>query len=88
MLVIACNLSAPFGAPCTDFGLDTAEDRTVTDATNKLYFFELATTPDVIWVDLNWLDFKAGAPVMTLDPNNIAVSSDVTDKFTPACAPY
>jgi choloylglycine hydrolase len=88
MLAIARNVSVPFGAPYKSFGIYNTEYRTVTDTTNKRYFFELTSAPNVIWVDLNKLDFDKGAPVMSLDPDNIALSGDVTGKFAPAAAPY
>ena len=88
VLAIARNVSVPFGAPYKSFGIYNTEYRTVTDATNKRYVFELTTAPNVIWVDLDKLDFDKGAPVMMLDPDNIALNGDVTTKFAPATAPY
>ena len=37
----------------------------------------------MIWVDLGKLNFAPGAPVMTLNPNNIDLTGDVTAKFNP-----
>jgi hypothetical protein len=47
----------------------------------RRYFFELTTSPNVIWVDLNRLALKSGSPVLMLDPDNIELSRDVTKKF-------
>ena len=52
MLAIMRNVSVPFGAPYKSFGVYNTEYRTVADTTNKLYFFELTTSPNVIWTDL------------------------------------
>jgi choloylglycine hydrolase len=82
VLAIARNVSVPFGAPYKGFGIYNTEYRTAIDLTDKLYFFELTTSPNVIWADLSKFDLRPGAAVMQLDPNNIAPSGDVTDKFT------
>ena len=71
MFAIARNASVPFGAPYKGFGIYNTEYRTVTDATNRVYFFELTTSPNVIWTDLSKLNFNADAPVRTLNPDNI-----------------
>ena len=88
MFAIARNVSVPFGAPYKDFGVYNTEYRTVSDLTNKTYFFELTTTPNVTWTDLTKLDFSVGAPVRTLDPNNIGLSGDVTADYKVAPRPY
>lgn len=90
ILAIARNVSVPFGAPNNlPDTLYNTEYRTAIDLTNKLYFFELSTSPNVIWVDLAKINFNAGAPVMVLNPDNIALSGDVSGKFTKAAkAPF
>ena len=84
VLAIARNVSVPFGAPYKGFGIYNTEYRTAIDLTNKRYFFELTTSPSVIWVDLSKFDLKPGASVMELNPDDIALSGDVTDKFKAA----
>jgi choloylglycine hydrolase len=89
VLAIARNVSVPFGAPYKGFGIYNTEYRTAMDLTNKRYFFELTTSPNVIWVDLAKLDLSAGAPVMEFNPENIEVSGNITGKFTKlAKAPF
>jgi choloylglycine hydrolase len=89
ILAIARNVSVPFGAPYKSFGVYNTEYRTVTDPTNKLYFFELTNSPNLIWTDLNKLDFSAGAPVKMLDPSaSISLVGDLTGDYRPAAAPY
>lgn len=41
--------------------------RTVADQTNKIYFFDSATSPDAFWIPLSSLDFSEGAPVKKLE---------------------
>lgn len=88
MFAIARNASVPFGAPYKDFGIYNTEYRTVTDTTRRTYFFELTTSPNVIWTDLSKLDLSAGAPVRTLNPDNISLSGDVSAAYRRAPAPF
>lgn len=85
ILAIARNASVPFGAPNQAPGaLYNTEYRTAIDLTNRRYFFELTTAPNLIWMDSDELDFKAGAPVLTLDPDDIDLSGNVGAKFEKA----
>jgi choloylglycine hydrolase len=88
VMAIVRNCSVPFGAPYKDFGIYNTEYRTVTDLTNKRYFFELTTSPNVIWAELGKFDLKRGAPVMALNPDNIKLTGDVSTKFKKAKAPF
>jgi penicillin V acylase-like amidase (Ntn superfamily) len=82
VMAIARNVSVPFGAPYKGFGIYNTEYRTVANLTDRRYFFELSTSPNVIWADLDRFDLSSGAPVMELNPDNIDLSGDVTEKFT------
>ena len=75
VLAIMRNVSVPFGAPYKGFGVYNTEYRTVSDTTNKIYYFELTTSPSVIWTDLKSLDFRPGAPVRVavIVPSGLAV---------------
>lgn len=88
MFAIARNVSVPFGAPHDEFGLYNTEYRTVSDLTNKQYFFELTSAPNVIWVDFSTFNLEAGAPVMLLDPDNVELTGDVSAQFVAGAAPY
>ena len=87
-MAIARNASVPFGAPYSEFGIYDTEYRTVCDLTNRCYYFELSTAPNVIWTELDKLDFEPGAPVMTLDPDNIDLAGEVSGAFEAGQAPY
>jgi penicillin V acylase-like amidase (Ntn superfamily) len=84
MLSIMRNVSVPFGAPYDEFGIYNTEYRTVIDLTHRRYFFELATTPNVVWAELDRFDLTAGEPVRILDPDDIGLSGDVSDMFKSA----
>jgi choloylglycine hydrolase len=88
MFAIARNVSVPFGAPYKGFGIYNTEYRTVTDLSERLYFFELTTSPNVIWTDLKKFKLSPGAPVMLLHPDRIDLSGDVSRHFTAGVAPY
>jgi len=82
ILAIARNASVPFGAPNNAPGsLYNTEYRTAIDLTNRRYFFELTTTPNVIWMDLAKFNLQAGASVMRLDPDNTALAGNVSARF-------
>lgn len=88
VLAIMRNVSVPFGAPYGEFGVYDTEYRTVTDLTNRRYFFELTTSPNVIWVDIDRLNLAAGAPSLAIDPYDYTLVGDVTDRFTPREFPF
>lgn len=81
ILAVIRNTSVPFGAPYKGFGIYNTEYRTAMDLTNNRYFFELTTSPNVVWADLAKFDLAVGAPVMLLDPDDINLSGDVSEKF-------
>jgi choloylglycine hydrolase len=57
--------------------------------TDKRYFFELTTSPNVIWADLRKFELAPGWPVMVLDPDNINLSGDDTGELQKAAnAPF
>jgi choloylglycine hydrolase len=89
VLAVMRNVSVPFGAPYKGFGIYNTEYRTAMNLTDKRYYFELTTSPNVIWVDLSRFNLAPGQPVMVLDPDNIDLSGDVTAKFLKAAqAPF
>lgn len=87
VLAVVRNVSVPFGAPYKGFGIYNTEYRTVSNLTNQRYYFELTTSPSVVWADLTRFDLAPGAPVMELNPDDINLSGDVTDRFRRASTP-
>lgn len=84
ILAVIRNVSVPFGAPYKGFGIYNTEYRTAMDLTNGRYFFELTTSPNVVWAELVKFDLAEGAPVMMLDPDDIDLSGDVSARFQKA----
>lgn len=88
ILAVARNVSVPFGAPYTGFGIYNTEYRTAANLTDLRYYFELTDNPSVIWADLSAMNLDQGQPVRVLDPDNVALSGNVIGDFTPAPAPF
>lgn len=82
IISIARNASVPFNAPYKTPGtIYNTEYRTVLDLTNKRYFFELTTSPNVVWLDLKDFDLSSGSPVLAVDPDDISLCGDIADHF-------
>ncbi len=88
ILAIARNVSVPFGAPYKGFGIYNTEYRSAANLSDKRYYFELTTSPNVIWAQLTKFDLSPGKPVLALNPDNIDLSGDVDQDFRPIAAPF
>ena len=89
VIAVARNVSVPFGAPNREPGsLYNTEYRTAIDLTNRQYFFEFTTTPNVVWMSVDNFDLTEGSPVLLLDPNDMSLSGDVTADFKPGVIAY
>lgn len=72
----------PFGAE--DTSGSKAEDSwptrwvSVADLSNKLFYFNSTTAPNIIWFDLNKIDFSEKAKVLSVDPTAIYLEGDTT----------
>lgn len=68
MFSVIRNAAQPFRVP--DPGKPDASQtiwQTVSDLTNKRFVFESTTRPNIVWVDLDKLDFSEGSPQLKLD---------------------
>ncbi|BBX00664.1 choloylglycine hydrolase [Mycolicibacterium moriokaense] len=81
LMAIMRNVSVPFGAPYGEFGVYNTEYRTVVDLTQKLYFFELSTSPSVIWIDFGGL--KLTDEPLEINPYDTTLVGDATSRFEP-----
>lgn len=62
------NASVPYGISMEDApNLSTTRWRVVADQKDKRFYVESAISPNVFWVDLAKLDFRAGSKVKMLD---------------------
>ena len=83
VMAIMRNVSVPFGAPYAEFGVYNTEYRTVTDLTNRMYFFELTTSPSIIWAEFDRLELDEAHGPICVDPYDDSLVGDVTDRFAP-----
>jgi penicillin V acylase-like amidase (Ntn superfamily) len=86
VLSVIRNISAPFGeADPARPNISATRWRTVADLTNRIYYFESATSPNLVWVNLDGLDFAGEQgirkPDLVKDPDRVG---DVTKQFEPA----
>jgi penicillin V acylase-like amidase (Ntn superfamily) len=88
ILSIMRNVSVPFGAPYGEFGIYNTEYRTVADLAGLRYFFELTTSPSLVWADLSRFDLSDGQPVRILDPDDPALCGDVCARFSPGATAF
>lgn len=68
------NASVPYGISTDNQPhISSTRWRVVADQKRLLYYFENVLTPNVVWVDLNKLDLRPGAPVrkLTLDGEEV-----------------
>ncbi len=87
MLSVIRNAAQPFRIP--DPGKPDASQtiwQVVIDLTNRRYVYESTTRPNIVWVDLADLDFRAGSPQLKLDLiGELAVqggiAGNVSDRF-------
>lgn len=86
MLSVMRNAAQPFTQP--DPKRPEASHtvwRSVSDATDQIYFFEMALGPNIVWVRLQGLDFSPQAPIRMLDPEQEGdLVGDVTAQFKPS----
>jgi hypothetical protein len=69
--------------PYAEFGVYNTEYRTVIDLTQKLYFFELSTSPNVIWIDFDALNLGEQPGPLEIDLYDTTLAGDVTSRFQP-----
>ncbi|MFD1812818.1 linear amide C-N hydrolase [Rhodococcus gannanensis] len=68
MFSVMRNVAQPFRIPDPDKpNASQTIWQTVADLTNKRYVFDSTTRPNIVWVDLDKLDFAEGAPAGKLD---------------------
>ena len=87
ILSVIRSAMVPFGAVDTSGNktVDAWPTRwiTVADVTNKLYFFYSTSAPNIVWFDLNKLNFSKDAPVLSVEPTNIHLEGNVTSHLKP-----
>lgn len=90
LLSVARNVSPPIGAPMDQPGeVDQTDWRTVSDLTNRVYYFDSTRSLAVLKTDLTALDLSTKAPLQTLNPVNPRLRGNVTGYYKPTkVAPF
>jgi len=80
------TISTPLGMADPDHpNISMTLWRSVSDQGNKMYYFETALMPAVLWVDLNKIDFAKGSGVRKIPIDaKTSLAGDVSVKFEPA----
>lgn len=81
------NVSVPFEAPANSKSPNLYPTlwRTVADLKNKVYYFEETDEPNVLWVEMDKLNLKAGAPIKKLPlANGEIYAGEVSQSFVAA----
>lgn len=83
VLSVIRNMATPLGANDPERpNIAATLWRTISDCTNKRYFFEFTDMPNVVWVDLDRLNFAEGASVQTFDlASDIGAAGEVSGLF-------
>jgi choloylglycine hydrolase len=83
------NAATPFGANDPERpNISATIWRTISDSTNKRYYFEFTDMPNVVWVDFENFDMSEGAPIMAFDlAGDFDASGEVSALFKPTDPP-
>lgn len=88
ILSVMRNVSVPWGEPDPQHpNIAPTYWRTVLDHSRKIYYFESALSPNVIWVNLNEVDFSPGSGIraVTLEgAEGFALMGKINAAFRPA----
>jgi penicillin V acylase-like amidase (Ntn superfamily) len=80
------NISVPWGqADPNHPNLAPTYWRTVIDQSNRVYYFESALSPNIVWVDLKALDFSEGSGIRRVRvEGNDALIGNINANFEPS----
>ncbi|WP_460805002.1 linear amide C-N hydrolase [Microbulbifer agarilyticus] len=86
VLSVMRNMATPLGyVDPVQPNVSPTQWQSVSDLTNKRYYFEFARLPNVVWIDMDKLDLSEGAPVLMFDlAEDLEAAGEVSGKFKPA----
>ncbi len=87
MFSVIRNISVPFGKPDPKKpNVSSTIFRSVHDLTSGRYYFESTYAPNVVWIDINSIDFSEGQPEMELkvEKEIFKLHGDVTNQLEKA----
>ena len=79
------NVSVPWGVGDPEHpNLSPTYWRSVADSTNKIYYFESALSPNIVWVNLNKVDLGPGSGVRAVKvEENYSIIGNIDDALAP-----
>ena len=80
------NVSVPWGVGDPEHpNLSPTYWRSVADSTNKIYYFESALSPNIVWVNLDKINFAPGSGVRAVKvEENYSIIGNIDDALAPA----
>jgi choloylglycine hydrolase len=80
------NVSVPWGMPDPVHpNISPTWWRSLIDQKNKVYYFDSALSPQMVWVNLNQIDFRPGSGIRAIQiEGNDAVQGNVNAQLRPA----
>jgi choloylglycine hydrolase len=80
------NVSVPWGVGDPEHpNLSPTYWRSVADSTNKIYYFESALSPNIVWVNLNNINFRPGSGVRAVAvEENYSIIGNIDNALKPA----
>jgi len=80
------NVSVPWGVGDPEHpNLSPTYWRSVADSTNKIYYFESALSPNIVWVNLNNINFTPGSGVRAVAvEENYSIIGNIDNALKPA----
>ena len=55
----------------------------LTDLTNKIWYFDWSKNPNIVWVELDKLKFDEGQPVKFVNPRQPGLVGEISGSFEP-----
>jgi choloylglycine hydrolase len=85
VLSVMRTVMVPFGAEDTSGGkaVDSWPTRwiTLSDLTNKTYYFSSTTAPNIVWLDFKNLDFSKNGKVLMVDPKRVELIGEISKEL-------
>jgi choloylglycine hydrolase len=82
------NCAVPYGAPDNRFDTYPTWWISATDLTNRVLYFQSTRAPNVVWLELDAIDFSEGSGTRVVNPRDVTLSGSIVEKLAPASLDY
>ncbi|MGH7919459.1 MAG: linear amide C-N hydrolase [Candidatus Dormibacteraceae bacterium] len=83
-VLVSHNVWVPPGAPYDDFEVFPTWWASAIDVTNRVYYIQTVSSPNLVWTSLDQLAIGEGDPVRSLDPLTPGLVGDISGDFASA----